>query len=192
MDGFSKFHFKGVGENEEIIKVLHRNWFYLLQQFFFLLLLFLVFLFSMDFIPVFFSGVFGTQSKEFMSFFDNFFFLIFWIYGFLIWIDYYFDIWIITTERIVNIEQRGMFARKVSEMEYSKMQDITAEVVGFFPTIINYGDVRVQTAAEDKEFVFRTISDPYHIKNIIFNMQKKDSLNDTEQLGEMIKKKIGA
>ena len=192
INGFSKFHFKGVGENEEIVKVLHRNWFYLLQQFLMLVFLAVIFLVAITYIPRYFPDFMGSQSREFLAFLENFFMLIIWVYGFLIWIDYYFDVWIITTERIVNIEQQGMFSRRVSEMEYSKMQDITAEVVGFFPTIINYGDVRVQTAAEDKEFVFRTISDPYHIKSIIFNMQKRDSLQNTKELGDMIKKKIGA
>ncbi len=192
MEGFSKCHFKGVGEDEEIIKVLHRNWFYLLQQFLLLFFLSAIFFVAIIFVPIFFPDFFGSQSKEFMLFFENFFMLVIWMYGFLIWIDYYFDIWIITNKRIVNIEQKGMFSRKVSEMEYSKMQDITTEVVGFLPTIINYGDVKIQTAGEREEFVFRTVSDPYHIKNIIFNMQKKDSSRETEELGEMIKEKIGA
>ena len=192
MDGFSKFHFRNIGENEEIIKVIHRNWFYLLQQFLLLFVLAGIFFSAITFLPVFFPGFFGSQSKEFLLFFENFFFLIIWIYGFLIWIDYYFDIWIITSQRIVNIEQKGMFSRRVSEMEYSKVQDITTEVIGFLPTIINYGDVRIQTAGENEEFVFRTVSDPYHIKNIISHLQKVNSAKATENLGDMIKEKIGA
>lgn len=187
MDGFSKFHFKGVGEDEEIIKVVHRNWFYIFQQFFLLIVMAVIF-----FLAIFFSGLFGAESKNLMAFFVNFFILVIWIYGFMIWIDYYYDLWIITNKRIVNIEQHGMFMRKVSEMEYSKMQDITVEVSGFLPTVINYGDVKIQTAAEDSEFVFRTVSDPYRIKDIIFNMQKKDSTHNTEELGEMIREKIRA
>jgi len=192
MDGFSKYHFKGIGDDEQIVKVIHRNWFYLLTQFVLLILLTVVFFVAISFVPAFFPDIFGSQSREFLAFFENFFMLVVWIYGFMIWIDYYFDIWIITTQRIVNIEQQGMFSRRVSEMEYSKMQDITAEVVGFFPTVINYGDVRVQTAAEEREFIFRMVSDPYHIKNIIFNMQKKSSLENTNELGEMIREKIKA
>jgi hypothetical protein len=192
MDGFSKYHFKGIGENEQIVKVIHRNWFYLLEQFVLLFVLVVIFFAAIVFVPLFFPDFIGSQSRQFLAFFENFFLLVIWIYGFMIWIDYYFDIWIITTQRIVNIEQQGMFSRRVSEMEYSKMQDITAEVVGFFPTVINYGDVRIQTAGESEEFVFRTVSDPYHIKNIIFNMQKKESMESTQELGEMIKEKIGA
>ena len=144
------------------------------------------------FVPIFFPDFFGSQSKEFMLFLENFFMLSIWLYGFMIWIDYYFDVWIITTHRIVNIEQQGMFSRRVGEMEYSKMQDITVEVSGFLPTIINYGDVRIQTAGKEEEFIFRTISDPYNIKNIIFNMQKRESSTETEKLGEMIREKMDA
>ncbi len=192
MNNFSKFHFKGVGENEEIIKVIHRNWFYLLQQFLMLFVLAVCFFVAIIFVPIFFPDFFGSQSKEFMLFLENFFMLSIWLYGFMIWIDYYFDVWIITTHRIVNIEQQGMFSRRVGEMEYSKMQDITVEVSGFLPTIINYGDVRIQTAGKEEEFIFRTISDPYNIKNIIFNMQKRESSTETEKLGEMIREKMDA
>ncbi len=190
MNDFSKFHFKGVGENEEIVRVIHRNWFYIFQQFLLLFVLTVIFFTAIIFVPIFFPDFISAGSREFVSFFENFFLLVIWMYGFMIWIDYYFDVWIITTQRIVNIEQQGMFSRRVSEMEYSKMQDITAEVVGFFPTVINYGDVKVQTAGGDEEFIFRTVSDPYNVKNIIFNMQKKDSLQNTEELGEMIKEKM--
>jgi hypothetical protein len=34
MNEFSKFHFKDIGANETIIQVIHRNWFYLFEQFF--------------------------------------------------------------------------------------------------------------------------------------------------------------
>jgi len=92
--------------------------------------------------------------------------------AFLIWIDYYFDVWIITTERVINVEQKGMFSRRVSELSYAKVQDITTEVLGFLPSMLNYGDVYVQTAGEQERFVFRTVSDPYHIKNIIAEQQQ--------------------
>lgn len=173
MEGFSKFHFKDIGSNEKIIRVIHRNWFYLFQQFFWLLIVSGVFIGGFIFMPVFFSDAFSGIDQSIILFAKNFFMLAVWIYGFMIWIDYYFDVWIITSERIVNIEQKGMFTRKVSELRFQKIQDVTAEVIGFLPTIINYGDVKVQTAGEESEFVFRTVSDPYGIKNIIMDLQKQ-------------------
>ncbi|EKE18643.1 MAG: hypothetical protein ACD_9C00271G0004 [uncultured bacterium] len=192
MDGFSKYHFKDLAQDEKIVKVLHRNWFYLLQQFFIIFFIVGIFVVGLFYAPMFFPEMFGRDFETLAAFMENFFILAVWIYSFLIWVDYYFDIWIITTQRIVNIEQKGMFTRKVSELRYSKIQDVTTEVVGFLPTVINYGDVQIQTAGEEDNFVFRTISDPYHIKNVIVGLQKKHEGEATNQLGEMIKEKIGA
>ena len=190
MDGFSKYHFKDLGESEEVIMVLHRNWFYLLQQFFLVFFIIGTFFASITFIPLYFPDFLDNIDEPVRLFVQNFFMLALWIYSFLMWVDYYFDIWIITNERIINIEQKGMFTRKVSEMTYAKIQDISTEVIGFIPTIINYGDVKVQTAGEKENFVFRTISDPYHVKNVLANLQKKNKVLSTERFGEMLKEKI--
>lgn len=190
MDGFSKYHFKDMGESEEIVMVLHRNWFYLLQQFFLILLVVGIFFGSFLLVPQYFPQFLSGLEKPLSLFIQNFFVLSVWIYGFLVWVDYYFDIWIITNQRIINIEQKGMFTRKVSEMTFSKIQDISTEVVGFIPTVLNYGDVKVQTAGENENFIFRTVSDPYHVKTVIAQMQSKSKTASAEQLGELIKEKI--
>jgi len=192
MDGFSKkFHFKDIGRQEKIIKVLHRNWFYLFQQY--LILVVAAFMLGGAFIllPKLYPDFIADIDQSAIAFIENFFMLAIWIYGFMIWIDYYYDIWIITSERIINIEQKGMFTRKASELRFRKIQDVTTEVVGFFPTIINYGDVKIQTAGEQNEFVFRTISDPYAIKNIIMDLQKQSEGHIGEEIEDMIRKKMG-
>lgn len=173
MDGFSKFHFKDIEQNEKIIRVIHRNWFYLLQQYVIVFLVMVLFGTGIIFFPVYLGDLFAFVNSSVVSFAENFFILAIWMYCFMIWIDYYFDIWIITSERIINVEQKGMFTRKASELRYAKIQDVTTEVMGFLPSVFNYGDVRVQTAGEVNEFVFRTISDPYRVKNLIMELQKQ-------------------
>ena len=173
MDEFSKFHFKDIGANETIIQVIHRNWFYLLEQFFLVIVISAFLIGGFIFIPLFFPDFLDNVDQSILLFAQNFFMLVIWIYCFMIWIDYYFDVWIITSERIINVEQKGMFTRKVSELRYSRIQDVTTEVVGFLPTILNYGDVKIQTAAEEDEFLFRTVSDPYGIKGTIMNLMKQ-------------------
>jgi len=190
MDGFSKYHFKDLNGTESVVRVIHRSWFYLLQQFFLVFLISGVFAAGLFYAPLFFPDMFQAEYQTVLAFMENFFMLAIWTYSFLIWVDYYFDIWIITTERIVNIEQKGMFTRSVSELRFSKIQDITTEVTGFIPTILNFGDVKVQTAGEESEFIFRTISDPYHIKSVIMELQKKSEADKAENFGEMLKEKI--
>ncbi|MFH1171086.1 MAG: PH domain-containing protein, partial [bacterium] len=73
------------------------------------------------------------------------------------WVDYYLDIWILSTKRIVNIEQRGLFSRVVSELLLDKVQDVTVEVHGVIPTMLHYGDIMIQTAGESPRFHFDDI-----------------------------------
>lgn len=190
MDGFTKFHFKDIDSNDEILYVIHRNWFYLLSQYFVLAIFSLVVFAAVTFLPTFYPALFTSEFKAVTMFVENLFMLAIWIFGFLIWIDYYFDLWVITSERIVNIEQKGLFMRRVSELRYAKIQDVTTEVNGFFPTMLNYGDVRVQTAGEEEEFVFKSISDPYHVKSIILDLQRKNDKSSTDELGAIIRERI--
>lgn len=190
MDEFPKYRFKDLRQDEKIIKVIHRSWFYLFQQFFFLIVIVIVFILGIFFVPIFFPDLVGKINKAVLLFAQNFFMLAIWLFGFMIWIDYYFDIWIITSERIINIEQKGMFSRKASELRFQKIQDITTEVTGFFPTILNFGDVRIQTAGTTEEFIFRTIPDPYNTKNIIMSLQKQTEESSKQEIGKMLKEKI--
>jgi uncharacterized membrane protein YdbT with pleckstrin-like domain len=190
MEGFSKYHFRDLKEGEKILKVIHRNWFYLFEQFFLLIVITGLFTGALVFVPAFYPDFLADVDNSIVLFMQNFFMLAVWIYGFMIWIDYYFDIWIITSERIINIEQKGMFTRKASELRYMKIQDVTTEVIGFLPSVLNYGDVKIQTAGEENEFVFRTVSDPYNIKNMIMELQRKSEGDSVKEIGEMIRDKV--
>lgn len=96
-----------------------------------------------------------------------------WTYFLIVWVDYYLDMWIVTNQRIMDIEQKGLFSREVSEFSISRVQDVTVNVIGILPTLFHYGDVHVQTAGEAKQFIFRDIRDPNKVKDAILNLQYK-------------------
>ncbi len=186
MEG-TKINLKEIGKNENIILVTHRHWFNILQQFFIIILMVFALAGSFFTLPYLFPVFQDKNYYILFLFIENTFFIIFWIYAFFIWIDYYFDIWIITSERIINIEQKGLFVRQVSELKFSKIQDVTTRVEGFLPTILNYGDVEIQTAAEEVNlFLFRQVPDPYKIKTTIMNLQGKTYQRDVQELGKII------
>lgn len=78
--------------------------------------------------------------------------------------DYWLDVWIVTTERLISTEQIGLFNRVISEVRLQQIQDITSETHGFFQTFLTYGDVYIQTAAERERFHFETIDNPDDVK----------------------------
>ena len=186
MSLFSRYHFQGQRENEEVLRIIHRHWFSIAMQYSAIgcatILLVIIFSILPEITPLSSDAL----PPVFLAFLLNTFFLFLWLYAFLIWVDYYFDIWIITNERIVNIEQKGLFNREVSELQFSRIQDVTSVVDGFIPTILNFGDVYVQTAAEEERFVFRQIPDPYTIKDMVMQLSRSSSTEEARQINAKI------
>lgn len=187
---FSKYHFEGQKSDEKILAVLHRHWFDILTQFIVIFLMLALIFISYGLPFLFHSTLNDPVFQNLASFLRNLFFIFTWIIFFVIWIDYYLDVWIVTDRRIINIEQKGFFSRIVSELELENIQDITTNVRGLIPTFLNYGDLFVQTAAEKERFIFRNIPNPYAIKDLIMNLQNKIEKKEENQFGEMLSKKI--
>lgn len=190
MRRFNQYHFKGQKDGEEILLVVHRHWFDILSQFFIILAMLFLLFGSLVFASPILTVFNGNVSPSLFLFVENVFFIFIWLFFFIIWVDYYFDVWIVTNERIVNIEQLGLFSRDVSELELENVQDITVEVLGIIPTFLNYGNLYVQTAAEKERFIFKHVPDPYAIKDLIMNLQKTYEKKEAHDLGAVIRREI--
>ena len=99
-----------------------------------------------------------------------------WLYFCIFFVDYFLDAWIITNMRILDIEQKGLFNREISECYLSNIQDITVVIDGVVPTFLNFGYLRIRTAAEKREFIFQQIPDPNKVKNVILSQYNEQRL----------------
>lgn len=102
------------------------------------------------------------------------FFLYAWLFLYQAFLDYYLDIWVITNFRILNIEQTGLFSRRISEIRLYRIQDATATVSGALHTLLNYGKVEIQSAGENPHFVFEDIPDPNGVTKTILHLAEED------------------
>lgn len=191
---FSRYHFQGQRESEVVLRIVHRHWFDIATHFFVIILFLAVLFGSFSVMPVMFPDWLGSEGEQFVTFINSSIILMLWLYAFLVWIDYFFDVWIITNERVVNIEQKGLFVRSVSELKFSRIQDVTSEVSGMLPTILNFGDVKVQTASEEDYFLFRRVPDPYHIKDVIMERLRTERDDEINRIVEASQggRKVGA
>jgi len=187
---FNQYHFSGLKDNEDILLVVHRHWFDILSQLVLILVMLMIILGSVFYLPEILSSFDTPFAQSLFLFFLSLFAVITWLTGFIIWIDYYFDVWVVTSKRIININQIGLFSRQVSEMEMEKVQDVSTKVNGVIATFLNYGDVLIQTAGEIPLFQFRKVPNPYAIKDLLMSLQKKAEQAEAKEFGSIISQEI--
>lgn len=109
------------------------------------------------------------------------YYLLLWLFLMSAFVDYYLDAWIVTDERIVNVEQHDLFSRTVSELDLANVQDVTSDVRGFFPSIFGYGDVYVQTSGEKERFIFEQVPRPDEIRKRLLELAEADRGGDVDE-----------
>jgi membrane protein YdbS with pleckstrin-like domain len=67
------------------------------------------------------------------------------------------DILIVTTLRLVDVDQRGIFARTVSEAPLESVQDVSWSRNGILQTVFRMGDLKVQTAGSTANIEAKSI-----------------------------------
>lgn len=169
---FFDYEFKGKREEEEIILVLRRHWLILVGKLIPFILIFIVIMIIFIFSPSLINRSSIQIDDNLFDVVMSFFCLGTWLGLFIMWIDFYYDVWIVTDQRIISIEQLGLFRREISELEHGKIQDVTTEIHGVIPTLLKFGQVYIQTAGEKARFTFKQVSDPVMIRTVIMALQK--------------------
>lgn len=178
-------------DHEKVVRITRRHWFDILQQFAPVVGLSILLTAAAYSISASLADGETVSSGEIFIFLTTFMLVFFWIYSFFVWINYYFDVWIIADGRIINVEQVSIFSRRVAEFKYDRIQDVTVEVRGIFQTALDFGDVRIQTASQEENFIFRKVPKPYEIKDLIMDLQRKGMKDRFNRFGEMIKEEVG-
>ena len=122
----------------------------------------------------FWARAFPVYQGNLMAVIGYLFCVFYLLYGFLIlliaWLNEEFDLFILTTHRLIDITQVNFFKRVVGATPLEQIQDTTGDVKGFFPTLLNYGSVSVRTAASDsKDFSIDRVSEPAFLARKILN-----------------------
>ncbi len=93
--------------------------------------------------------------------------LFLWIGAFNTITYYFLNIWILTTERIIEIRQPRYFSRRISSFFLSRVQDVTSDVNGLIGTLFDFGFIHVETAGESDNFEMHGIRDPNKLRDTI-------------------------
>jgi Bacterial PH domain len=152
---------------EKIEVVLKRHWIvYAILTVYFFLWLFLTFTIW------WFFGV---------NLFMNFLIVLFWmgfsLFLFVEWLNHELDMFVVTNNRVVWVEQISFLDRVVSECNLWQVQEVNSNTKWFFANILNYGTVKIQTAGNATNFAMdycpSSLENARKILNIVDNYRDK-------------------
>lgn len=82
-------------------------------------------------------------------------------------LSWFFNVYIITDERIVDIDFYSLLYKEVSDCKIDRIQDVTYKMGGVARAVFNYGDVFIQTAAEEPQFEFLAVPKPDRVAAVL-------------------------
>ncbi|MFA6492829.1 MAG: PH domain-containing protein [Patescibacteria group bacterium] len=160
-----KFQFDGQRSDEDVIFVIKRHPWVLASAGFWLI--------GFIIVTVIFILLFGLSHIT--SFLIIAVILFFVIFGFYQWFVYNNYLYILTNQRIILIEQNGLFGRKITEAELEKIQNSTVEIKGLVKTVLNFGDITLRTAGIDPVMILSNVENPFDVQQKIIKHCKNYS-----------------
>jgi hypothetical protein len=165
-----KISFLTIGKDEAVVLVVRHHWSGLLKKIFLA-----IFTFAAPFllaIPAssWFEGTFS------LTFFISGLFIFFFMLAVTILLDaflkWFFEMNVITTKRIVDVDFVSIMSHRVSETTFDQIQDVSHSPAGALAAIFDYGNLYVQTAGAKNEFDFCNIPRPRDVQDTILDLRE--------------------
>lgn len=165
-----KVSFEGEDKDEDVVYVFRKalitnvGW-----------LLFTMFLLVIPLIVNVLVAQAASNYPKAISASNVFIFNAFWYLGtfgfaFERFLHWFFNIYIVSDKRIVDVDYEYLLHKNVSEAPLRNIEDITYTIKGPLQTLFNYGTVYIQTAAEKGRLEFDDVSSPGKVQDIISDL----------------------
>lgn len=87
-------------------------------------------------------------------------------------LHWFFNIYIVTNERVIDIDFQYLLFKRFSQAELERIQDISYTAGGIFATVFHYGNVYIQTAGEMPNLEFLAVPRPDKVVEKIRNLME--------------------
>lgn len=95
-------------------------------------------------------------------------------------LSWYFNVNIITDERIIDIDFKNLIYRETSDAKIEYIQDVTDKLGGVVGTIFNFGRVEIQTAGTVPVIEFEDVPNPGRVLKIINELRREEEVEKIE------------
>lgn len=118
-------------------------------------------------IPYLSGLMFGNPWFDFVV---GIYWLFVWMGAFGVFTNYFLDQWVVTNERIIDINQIDFWNREISSLFLNRIQNVETEIDGFFHTLFGFGTVSVESAgAEVGRVKMQGLARPNHVRDLILH-----------------------
>lgn len=95
-------------------------------------------------------------------------------------LSWFFNAYIITDERVIDIDFLSLIYKNISAAKIDNIEDVTATTGGALRAIIDYGTVKIQTAAAVGEFEFENVPQPNKVTQFLNEMMIEEEREKLE------------
>lgn len=147
-----------LSQNEQIILMARRHWFFVA-----IAMLKPILLSLLPWLAAFALAFFDLSMANQQAFAALFWYgsWLFWslcfCWGVLIWVDWYLDLWVLTNQKIIDIQQMGLFKRLVMTYAINNIQGVAIKTGGPLATFFKYGNAEIKISGQADAIVFREI-----------------------------------
>ena len=168
--------FPGTRQDESVKLILLKHWIVKLKvvmELAFLIIFPIIAVFVYAFIK---APYFTTNYQKIFLIFFIIYLLFVSLINFIHWLNEELDVFIVTTERIVSIDQIKFMHRTISETPLYQVQDVRSDTKGVLGTLLDYGDIEIQTAADQIFFRIESVPDAFSNVGRILDLKEKHAV----------------
>lgn len=157
--------FESMDSEEKVILFLRKHFITNIPWIFLVIIMFLT--------PAFVSdlSLFDSIPDNFMFIFILIWYLISTAYFLESFLTWFFNVYIVTDERIIDIDFYNLIYKEVSDANIDRIQDVTYNMGGVIRTMFNYGDIMIQTASEVPNFEFLAVPKPDKVAKVLQDLR---------------------
>ena len=156
--------FSGKEKEENVVLIVRTHWIFYVP---YVVLGFLSFL-----LPLLFKLVVPDLQN------NGALFLVFFVMSLMIFlsvvvfalIKWYFNVNIITDQRVVDLDFTSVMSHTSSEARLERIEDVTHKQIGLIGSVFDVGTVYIQTAGTKAEIEFDNIPRPREVQDILYDL----------------------
>lgn len=96
-------------------------------------------------------------------------------FGFRSWYIWSGTVFTVTSKRLIDIDQQGLFSRVSSSVMLNKVDDVSFSKKGIIQTVFGYGTVKIVTSGNADDVLIRRVKNPQKLNDLVHDLCLKKS-----------------